>query len=124
MTFNLDPPDSLRRPEDDKEYMIAIIKTGGKQYKVKENEVLKVEKLESKVGDEISFADVLLVSDDEEKDIKVGAPIVEGATVKAKVLEHAKADKVLVVKFKNKVRYRRNVGHRQPFTKVQITSIK
>jgi large subunit ribosomal protein L21 len=104
--------------------MIAIIKTGGKQYKVKENEVLKVEKLESKVGDEISFADVLLVSDDEEKDIKVGAPIVEGATVKAKVLEHAKADKVLVVKFKNKVRYRRNVGHRQPFTKVQITSIK
>jgi len=105
-------------------HMIAIIKTGGKQYKIKEDEILKVEKLEDNVGDEIVLSDVLLVSDDEEKDIKIGAPSVEGAEVKAKVLEHGKAKKVSVVKFKNKVRYRRNVGHRQPFTKIQITSIK
>lgn len=104
--------------------MIAIIKAGGKQYKIKENEILKVEKLESKVGDEISIADVFLVSDDSEKDVKVGAPVVEGAEVRAKVLEHGKAEKVSVIKFKNKVRYRRNVGHRQPFTKIQITSVK
>lgn len=104
--------------------MIAIIKTGGKQYKIKDNEILKVEKLESNVGDEILFTDVLLVSDDSEKDIKVGTPIVEGSEVKAKILEQGKAKKVSVVKFKSKVRYRRNVGHRQPFTKIQITSIK
>lgn len=104
--------------------MIAIIKSGGKQYKVKENEILKVEKLENNVGDEILLTDVFLVSDDEEKDVKVGAPVVEGAEVKAKVLEQGRAEKVSVIKFKNKVRYRRNVGHRQPFTKIQITSIK
>lgn len=104
--------------------MIAIIKTGGKQYKIKDSEVLKVEKLEGNVGDEILVKDVLLLSDNEGKDIKIGAPLVEGAEVKAKILEQGRSEKISVIKFKAKVRYRRNVGHRQPFTKIQIASIK
>lgn len=104
--------------------MIAVIKTGGKQYKIKENEILKVEKLENNVGDEISLKDVFLVSDEDGKDVKVGAPVVEGAEVKVKVLEQGREKKVPIIKFKSKVHYKRNVGHRQPFTKIQITSIK
>lgn len=102
--------------------MFAVIKTGGKQYIVREGQELKVELIDIEVGKSISF-DALLVSDDEGKSVKIGAPTVAGAVVSASVVEHGRADKVLVVKYKPKVRYRRHVGHRQPFTKLKIEKI-
>jgi large subunit ribosomal protein L21 len=102
--------------------MIAVIKTGGKQYTVKEGQKLQVEKLELEDGKIIEF-EPLLVADEEGKDVKVGAPTVSGAKVTAKVLETGRDKKVSVIKYKRKVRYRRNVGHRQPFTKIQIEKI-
>lgn len=102
--------------------MFAVISTGGKQYQVTEGQSLKIEKLDLEEGKSIEF-DALLVADEEGKDVKVGTPHVSGAKVVAKVLEHGKSDKVLVTKYKPKVRYRRNVGHRQPFTKIQIEKI-
>ncbi len=103
--------------------MFAVIKTGGKQYKVKEGQTLDIEKLEIEDGKPVQF-DALLVSDDDGKDVKVGTPTVSGAKVTAKVVESGKGKKVSVIKYKPKSRYRRNVGHRQPFTKIQIESIK
>ncbi|MFA6525579.1 MAG: 50S ribosomal protein L21 [Patescibacteria group bacterium] len=103
--------------------MIAVIKTGGKQYKVKENDVLKVEKLGKKEGDEVTLKDVLLVSDDEGKKISLGTPNVKGAQVVCKVLEEKQAKKVMVVKYKSKTRYHRTKGHRQWYTKLQIQKI-
>lgn len=100
---------------------IAVIKTGGKQYKVKEGQALSVEKLLNEVGTNVKL-ETLMVADEEGKDISWGEPSL-GERVEAKVLEHGKGDKVNVVKFKNKVRYQKNVGHRQPFTKLEITSI-
>ena len=100
----------------------AVIQTGGKQFIVREGQDLQVEKLELEVGASIEF-DVLLISDEEGNDVKVGTPTVSGAKVKASVVEHGKADKVSVVKYKPKVRYRRNVGHRQPFTTIRIEKI-
>ena len=107
-----------------KNYMFAIIKTGGKQYRVKENDTLRVEKLPGKVGDVIVFEEVLLIGDEKGEDIRVGMPTVSGAKVEAKILEQARAKKISVVKYKPKVRYRRRVGHRQEYTKVQVTGIK
>lgn len=101
---------------------VAIIKTGGKQYKVKENDTLKIEKLLSEVGDKVKF-ETLLIATDDGKDINLGAPSL-GDSVEAEVLEHGKNDKVTVVKYKNKTRYLRTKGHRQQFTKVKINSIK
>lgn len=98
---------------------IAVIKTGGKQYKVAEGQLLNIEKLEKKAGDQVKF-ETLLVAD--EKDFNIGAPSL-GENVEGEVVEQGRADKISVVKFKNKTRYTRNVGHRQPFTKVKITSI-
>jgi len=100
----------------------AVIQTGGKQYIVREGQDLKVEKLELEVGAPVVL-DVLLVSDDNGSDVKVGNPLVSGANIKASVLEQGRADKVSVVKYKSKSRYRRNVGHRQPFTKLHIEKI-
>jgi len=102
--------------------MIAVIKTGGKQYTVKEGLKLQIEKLDLEVGKPITF-NALLVADEEGKDVKVGTPDVSGAKVTAKVLETGRAKKVEIIKFKRKVRYRRNVGHRQPFTLIQIEKI-
>ena len=102
--------------------MLAVINSGGKQYIVREGQELKVELLDSEVGAALSF-DPLLVFDEEGKDVKVGKPSVGNAKVSAKIVEHGKAEKVLVVKFKSKVRYRRHVGHRQPFTKIKIEKI-
>lgn len=101
--------------------MIAIIKTGGKQYVVKPGQKLKVEKLAVEEGKEVTFNEVLLMAD--EKDTKIGAPLVAGASVKAKVLKQARAPKVTGVKFKNKTRYTRTFGHRQHFTQVEITTL-
>ena len=102
--------------------MIAIIQTGGKQYVVREGDALRVELLPEEAGKSITF-EALLVADEDGKSVKVGKPHVAGAKVSAKVVEHGRADKVLVVKYKPKVRYRRHVGHRQPFTKIQIEKI-
>lgn len=101
---------------------IAVIQTGGKQYLVSEGQMLNVEKLPAEVGSSIEF-DVLLISDEDGSDTKVGTPTVGGVKVKASVLEQGRADKVSVIKYKPKVRYRRNVGHRQPFTKIKIDQI-
>ena len=101
--------------------MYAVIRTGGKQYKVEEGNVVLVEKLDAEVGSTVSF-DVLMLCDGE--NVKVGQPTVSGASVKAEVLEHGKARKVIVFKYKPKKNYRKKQGHRQPYTKVKITEVK
>lgn len=101
--------------------MYAIIVTGGKQYKVSEGDTLFVEKLEAEEGASITFDQVLMAGEGE--DVKVGAPTVAGATVEAKVLKNGKAKKVYVFKMKRKKNERKKKGHRQPFTKVEITKI-
>lgn len=103
--------------------MIAVIKTGGKQYKVKKGDKIKVEKLAEKEGKDIKFKDVLLISGKDGKDMKVGEPMVKGASVEAKILQHGLGKKVRVVKYKRKTRYKRERGHRQPYTQVEITKI-
>lgn len=100
----------------------AVIKTGSKQYKVKQTDKLKVEKLKAEVGETVSFEEVLLVVDDGQ--VKVGQPLVPDAKVEAKVLEQGRGKKITVIKYKPKTRYRRKRGHRQPFTKVEILKIK
>jgi large subunit ribosomal protein L21 len=102
--------------------MFAVIKTGGKQFLVREGDVLKVEKLELEVGAGYE-PEVLMVAEDDGSTVKVGQPLVKGAKVAAIVTEHGKAKKISVIKYKPKVRYRRNVGHRQPFTKIKIEKI-
>ena len=101
--------------------MYAIIKTGGKQYRVQEGDNIFVEKLASDVDSEVVFDQVLAVVND--GDVKVGSPVVEGAKVTATVLEQGKEKKVLVFKYKAKSDYRRRQGHRQPYTKVVIEKI-
>lgn len=103
--------------------MFAIVRTGGKQYVVKEGDAVRVEKVEAAEGVKHNL-DVLLVSDEEAKSVHVGTPLVSGATVSATVVKHGRADKVSVIKYKPKVRYKRNVGHRQPYTILKIESIK
>lgn len=101
--------------------MIAVIKTGGKQYIVKPGDKLKVEKLDNKEGEEISFSDVLLV--EKNKKVEIGNPLVK-TEVQAKILSHGKGDKVIVFKYKPKKRYSRKIGHRQPYTEIEIIGIK
>ena len=101
--------------------MIAVIKTGGKQYLVKPGDKLKVEKIDKKEGEEISFSDVLLV--EKNNKVEVGTPFLK-AEVLAKVLSHGKREKVIILKYKPKKRESRKIGHRQPFTEIEIISIK
>lgn len=103
--------------------MLAIIQTGGKQYKVKEGGVIKVEKLPGSAGDAIKFNKVLLLADEKGEDVKCGRPHLENTKVVGKILEQGRDKKVLVVKYKPKVRYRRKAGHRQFYTKVKIEKI-
>ena len=103
--------------------MIAVIKTGGKQYKVEAKDKLKVEKLPGKEGKTITFKEVLLVSDKTGKTTKVGTPKVAKAQVEATILKQARDKKVTVIKYKPKIRYRRQMGHRQSYTLVQIEKI-
>ena len=100
--------------------MYAIIKTGGKQYRVQENDEFRVEKLDAQVGDKVVFDEVVAVGGDE---LVVGTPFVEGYAVEAEVLEQGKADKVIIYKYKAKKDYRRKNGHRQPNTLVKVTGI-
>jgi large subunit ribosomal protein L21 len=102
--------------------MFAVIQTGGKQYKVAENDIIVVEKLDGEAGDKISFGDVLMHGKD--GDVKVGAPLVKGASVAGEILEQRKAAKVLVFKKKRRQNYRRKKGHRQNETAIKITGIK
>ena len=101
--------------------MYAIIKTGGKQYKVAEGDVIFVEKLDAAEGDAVTFDEVLTVVNDGE--VKLGKPNVEGAKVTGKVAAHGKARKIRVFKYKAKSNYRKRQGHRQPYTKVAIEKI-
>ena len=101
--------------------MYAIIETGGKQYKVSEGDVIYIEKLDVEEGAEITFDKVLMAGEGDA--VKVGTPVVEGATVAAKALKNGKAKKVVVFKMKRKKNERTKKGHRQPYTKIEITKI-
>ena len=101
--------------------MFAIIETGGKQYKVNEGDIIFIEKLDVAEGDKITFDKVLAVGS--EDGLKAGAPYVEGATVTAKVLKNGKGKKITVFTYKPKKNEKRKKGHRQPYTKVEITGI-
>jgi len=101
--------------------MYAVIRTGGKQYRVSKGEVLRVETLTGEVGSQVSFDEVLAVSD---KDgLKTGTPIVSAAKVQGKIVEHGKGDKINVFKFKKNSQYKILRGHRQRYTEVEITEI-
>lgn len=101
--------------------MYAIIQTGGKQYKVSEGSILRVEKLNAQPGDQLTLDQVLLVSD--EKGVKVGDPLVANAKVTVEILEQGKDKKIIVYKYKRRKNYRRKQGHRQPFTKIKVQKI-
>ena len=102
---------------------IAVIKTGGKQYKVEEGKQFKIEKIKGEKGEKVQFDKVLLTSDEKGAKLAVGQPYLEGKVVEAEVLEQARERKIDVIKFKRKTRYRRKQGHRQEYTKVKITKI-
>ncbi|HSP58517.1 MAG TPA: 50S ribosomal protein L21 [Halomonas sp.] len=101
--------------------MYAIIKSGGKQYRVQEGQTLKLEKLEIPTGESVEFDEVLLVGNDD--DIKIGAPLVDGAKVAAEVVSHGRGDKVTIIKFRRRKHHMKRQGHRQWFTEVKITGI-
>ncbi len=101
--------------------MYAIIESCGKQYKVAQGDVVFFEKLDAKEGGKITFDKVVLVSD--EGKVQIGNPYVKGVKVEGKVISHGKAKKIIVFKMKPKKNYRRKQGHRQPYTKVEITAI-
>ena len=101
--------------------MYAVIKTGGKQYKVVVGEKIKLEQIAAEVGQEIVFDQVLAVGEGSE--LKVGTPLVAGATVKATVLAHGKHDKVKIFKMRRRKHYQKHQGHRQQFTQVQIQAV-
>ena len=102
--------------------MYAIIESCGRQYKVEKGDVVFFEKFETEEGKKITFDKVVLVVDGEK--VEIGAPYVKGFKVEGKVLAHGKGKKILVYKYKAKKNYRRTIGHRQPYTKVEITAIK
>jgi large subunit ribosomal protein L21 len=101
--------------------MLAVIRTGGKQYLVAPGQKLKIEKIEKKEGSEITFNEILLL--EKGKQIQIGNPLVEGAKVIAKILKQGKSKKVIVFKYRAKKRYKVKKGHRQPFTEVEILKI-
>ena len=101
--------------------MYAIVATGGKQYKVREGEVLRIEKIPGEVGSPISFDQVLMVGDGDS--VSIGRPALDGAAVTSRIVEQGKADKLIVFKYKRRKRYRRKQGHRQSFTAVKIDAI-
>ena len=100
--------------------MYAVIKTGGKQYRVAEGQNLRVEKVAGEPGDKVTFDQVLMLGGDEPK---VGKPTVAGAKVEAKIVAQDRAKKIIVFKFRRRKNYRRKQGHRQPYTELQITNI-
>lgn len=104
--------------------MLAVIKTGGKQYLVAQGDVISVEKLDGAVNAQIIFDEVLLIANDDEKvDVNLGTPTINGATVEAKIVNQTRAKKVWGMKYKAKKRYRLKFGHKQPLTNVEIVKI-
>ena len=101
--------------------MYAVVKTGGKQYRVSAGEKLKIEQIGAEVGQEIVLDQVLLVADGEA--LRMGAPLVSGATVKAKVLGHGRGDKVHIFKMRRRKHYRKSQSHRQNYTEIEILGI-
>ncbi len=101
--------------------MYAVLRTGGKQYRVAAGDTIKVEKLEGKVGEQLELGDVLLIADGER--LTLGRPLVAGAKIKAEVLEQDRHRKGVIFKYKRRKRYRRKTGHRQPFTALRIVDI-
>jgi large subunit ribosomal protein L21 len=101
--------------------MYAVIRTGGKQYKVTTGDVVDIERLPQEAGAEIEFDDVLMLIDGD--DVRIGTPKLDGARVRAKIVEHRRADKVLIVKFRRRKHYAKRQGHRQWQSRVEITGI-
>ena len=101
--------------------MYAVIETGGKQHRVTEGELIRVEKIEADTGSTIDFDRVLMVGEGET--FKVGTPVVDGAKVSAEVVQHGRGDKVTILKFKRRKHYMKRQGHRQWFTEIKITAI-
>ena len=101
--------------------MYAVIETGGKQYRVREGDVIRVEKLKAEAGSIVEFDRVLMIG--EGADVKLGNPILDGAKVTAEVSEHGKGRKIMIIKFKRRQDYRRTKGHRQLYTELRITGI-
>ncbi len=101
--------------------MYAVIAAGGKQHRVEEGEVLRLEKIEVATGETVDFDQVLLVANGE--NIKIGTPVVEGAKVSAEVVSHGRADKVTIIKFRRRKHHMKRQGHRQWYTEVKITGI-
>ena len=102
--------------------MLAVIKTGGKQYLVKKGDKIRVEKLEGKEGDKVVFTEVLLLQKD--KKIEIGTPLIKSIEIVGKILKQGKSKKVIIFKYKSKKRYKKKAGHRQPYTEVEIEDIK
>jgi large subunit ribosomal protein L21 len=101
--------------------MYAVFKTGGKQYRATTGDILKVEKIEAEKGATVELDQVLMVG--EGADVKIGAPYLEGGKVTVTVLDHGRREKIKVIKFKRRKNYRRQMGHRQYFTQIEITGI-
>jgi large subunit ribosomal protein L21 len=101
--------------------MYAVIKTGGKQYKVQEGDTIRVEKLEGSEGDNIKLDTVLMLTDGDK--VTVGTPLVEGASVSATVKSQGRGEKIKIIKFKRRKQYRKQMGHRQAYTELAITGI-
>ena len=101
--------------------MYAVIKTGGKQYRVEEGQTLKVEKLDADAGNSVDLNEVLMVANGD--DVKIGTPYVESGKVSAEVVEHGRGDKIRIIKFKRRKHFRKQMGHRQSYTKIKITGI-
>ena len=101
--------------------MYAVVSTGGKQYKVKEGDTLRFEKMPGEIGEKISFDKVLMFSDGE--NTSIGQPVLDNVAVKGHIVEQGKGKKILVFKYKRRKRYRRKQGHRQPFTAIKIDQI-
>jgi len=102
--------------------MYAVIKTGGKQYKVAAGDTIRVEKLPARNGEKFDITEVLMVADGDH--VTFGKPLVPGAVVSAEVKEHGRGDKIRVIKYKRRTGYRRQIGHRQAYTELAITDIK
>lgn len=101
--------------------MYAVVATGGKQYKVREGEVLRIEKIPGEIGADVSFDKILMFSDGE--NVKIGQPVLDDVAVNGRIVSQGKAKKIIVFKYKRRKRYRRKQGHRQQFTAVQIDNI-
>ena len=101
--------------------MFAVVKTGGKQYRITKGDTIKVEKLTGEIGDKIELSDVLMVADGD--NVQVGRPCVEGARVQAEIVDQGRHRKITIFKMRRRKNYRRKMGHRQPFTAIKILDI-